>query len=379
MRIVLVHSFYASDTPSGENDVVLAQANLLSRHGHEVLVVSKSTDEMKRRLGYAVVAGIRVATGAGSNPNADIEAFGPDVVHVHNLFPNFGTRWLKHTKFPIVASMHNYRQVCANGLLYRNGEPCFKCVQSTWPAIRHSCYRDSRLSTVPLALALRGGADTSPLLTAAQIVCVPSERAFDNFLKFGVPAEKLRLVPYSIPNERGLEDPNNSYRHWLFAGRVSVEKGLRELLAVWPRGERLDIAGAGPDAETLAATRAPNVRFLGHVAQKSLSRSLPNYEGLVLPGRSPEGIPSIALHALAAGVPVVARPGNGAADLIEAAKVGAIYPEDTTRHLVEALSRVRDGGLALRKLARQVFESQFTEGIWLQNMENIYQKVASHS
>ena len=46
LRIALVHSFYRSDSPSGENAMVEAQAAALRRRGHEVRLLAASSDDV---------------------------------------------------------------------------------------------------------------------------------------------------------------------------------------------------------------------------------------------------------------------------------------------------------------------------------------------
>lgn len=372
MRIAVVHSFYSTRTPSGENDVVLAQVAALRRGGHEVALISRHTDNDEQARGYAARSGLRVATGRGPSPQEALISFGPDIVHIHNLFPNFGTHWLPDTPMPIVASMHNYRQVCANGLLYRDGHMCFECRESTWAAVRHACYRQSRVATVPLAWATRDGVHGSALLTSARVVVVPSERARRMFQDLGVPEPKLRMIPYFIEDVYGGAARPPTEGAWLVAGRLSAEKGVRELLQIWPTTERLDIAGSGPDEQVLRSAAPQQARFLGQLGQDDLSSRLSAYDGLVFPGRSPEGIPTIVLHALAAGLPIIARPGNGAGDLVSDANVGAIYAHDTAASLASALADVRAAGFPFRQHVRKVFEGAFTETAWLSQTESLY-------
>ena len=139
MKIALVHSFYRSG-PSGENAVVELQAAALSRAGHEVTVVSRSTDSLMARPLYSLEAAYRVITGRGANPLKELELLGPDVVHVHNLFPNFGDRWMFAARQPIVVTQHNFRSVCAAGILWRDGSPCELCpTVGTHHAVRNGC------------------------------------------------------------------------------------------------------------------------------------------------------------------------------------------------------------------------------------------------
>src|SRR5919205_1422355 len=114
LRIALVHSFYGS-TVSGENAAVVAQADALRRAGHDVLLVAARTDELEGSRFYRLRAGLRVASGRGTSPLEALRAFEPDVVHVHNLFPNFSTNWLRAVDAFVVATVHNYRPMCAAG------------------------------------------------------------------------------------------------------------------------------------------------------------------------------------------------------------------------------------------------------------------------
>jgi hypothetical protein len=84
----MVHSFYSSAQPSGENTVVLNEVDALRRAGHEVALFAAHTDELEGEVFYKLRSGMRVATGYGRNPLKAINDFSPDVVHVHNLFPN---------------------------------------------------------------------------------------------------------------------------------------------------------------------------------------------------------------------------------------------------------------------------------------------------
>jgi hypothetical protein len=46
VRIAMVHSFYSSSQPSGENTVVLNEVDALRRAGHEVALFAAHTDEL---------------------------------------------------------------------------------------------------------------------------------------------------------------------------------------------------------------------------------------------------------------------------------------------------------------------------------------------
>ena len=80
------------------------------------------------------------------------------MVHVHNTFPLFSPSVLRaayRLDLPVVATLHNFRLLCANAVLQRDGGPCESCIGKVpLAAVKHSCYRDSRVQTLPLATSI---------------------------------------------------------------------------------------------------------------------------------------------------------------------------------------------------------------------------------
>ncbi|WP_231498787.1 glycosyltransferase, partial [Gordonia alkanivorans] len=114
MRVTVVHSFYSDAQPSGENTVVQAQVDELSKD-HTVNLVERRTSELIGSSAYKIRAAL-YSSGLASNRAVldEIEATEPDLVHVHNTFPNIGTRWLSSLNIPYVLTAHNYRMMCSN-------------------------------------------------------------------------------------------------------------------------------------------------------------------------------------------------------------------------------------------------------------------------
>lgn len=92
MRILLVHNFYGSSVPSGENRVYEEERDLLLRNGHEVFEFTRHSDEI---INQGVWGKVKGALATPWNPwitNAirlTVERLRPDIVHVHNCFPLF--------------------------------------------------------------------------------------------------------------------------------------------------------------------------------------------------------------------------------------------------------------------------------------------------
>ncbi|MEU5532147.1 glycosyltransferase family 4 protein [Streptomyces sp. NPDC020362] len=373
MKIAVVHSFYTAAKPSGENALVLDQVRALGAAGHTVELFSARTDELAQDPFYPLRAAARVATGRGNSPLARLRSYAPDVVHVHNLFPNFGRSWVRHWDGPLVATLHNYRPMCAAATLYRAGAVCTRCPDGDpWAALRYGCYRDSRAATLPLAWAGRHGLARDPLVGRADRLVVNSRLSERTYRQAGVPASRLMLVPNFVDAPRSDEAPGDDTGRWLVAGRLSAEKGVLELLRQWPDHEPLDVVG---DGELLAdcRTAAPSsVRFLGQIGRAELCRRMPTWRGLVFPSRWYEVQPCVQVEALAAGLPTLAFEGSSVAEAVREHGTGLVTRWD--KPLAPVLAEAATRFPSLRAHCRQVYSDHFTEGAWLSRIARAYQE-----
>lgn len=127
----------------------------------------------------------------------------------------------------------------------------------------------------------------------------------------------------------------------LVVARLVPVKGVDVAIAamrVMRRDARLVIAGDGPDRERVSHLGDHRIRWLGAVDTAQRDRWLGSASAVAVPSRvlpngRTEGMPMIALEALAAGVPVVASAVGGLRDLPKV----ALVPPDDPRSLAAAL------------------------------------------
>lgn len=373
MKIALVHSFYRQG-PSGENSVVTNQLHALENAGHQVLLVAEHSDRLQAHGLYPLKAAHHVATGSGASPVKEISQFNPDVVHVHNLFPNFSLRALAEIRYPVVSTVHNFRSICPAGTLFLKGEHCERCPSSTsLHSVKNGCYRNSRLQTVPLAINVARGLTLKALKHSSRLIFL-SDKSRDIMNRL---APELEKTPSDIvPNfaresmQCQTKSDNETQDFYLFAGRLSEEKGIRELIQEWPSHEQLMVAGSGPLEAELKTRKFPNISFLGSLSSQRLEELMRKAQGLVFPSLCIDQSPLVVWEAMKNGLPVIARDNSPVAAEITQSGAGVAYK--SLRRLDEILATVRQGRTEMSLRARKHFNLNHSEAVWVERVSNTY-------
>ncbi|MGC2999456.1 glycosyltransferase [Streptomyces sp. G35A] len=387
MHVLVVHNRYASAQPSGENRVVDQEVALLRGAGHRVGVFERRSDDIAARSlpGKAAVPLLVPWNPAvRAELAARLRTERPDVVHVHNVFPLLSPAVLAacaDAGVPAVATLHNYTQVCPPGTLRRDGRPCAECVGSVpLPAVRHGCYRGSRLATVPLAVSLSvnrrrwwSGVERFLCISAAQR---------DVLVRAGMPAERLAVKHNFVPDPGACRAGTGE--HLLYLGRLAEAKGVRLLMAAWDEiaagggvGVPLVIAGAGPLEREVAAWAAgrDDVRYAGLYDPAQCRRAVARSVAVVAPSTWLEAFGLVVVEAMAAGVPAVAA-GHGAfAELVEDGVTGLLHRPGEPASLASCLRRITAGPARNREMgqaARRRYEHGFSPAVGLERLVDEY-------
>ena len=169
--------------------------------------------------------------------------------------------------------------------------------------------------------------------------------------RYPAASERLHTIPVAVEDSfaRGPEPgPRHDGHVFLFVGRLSVEKRVDRIIqAVRSSGipdARLTIAGTGPELSRLvrAATGAA-VEFLGEVPHDTLPALYQTADALVLASEY-EGLPTVALEALANGCPVVAPAGCGLEAVVTDGR-GILVPSlDAFPQALREVVKLRDSG-----------------------------------
>jgi glycosyltransferase involved in cell wall biosynthesis len=390
LRILVVHNYYGSSAPSGENNAVDSEIGMLRRAGHDVHVFTRQSDEIRDEGWRGLFHG---GLTYPWNPfevlrfGKLLSALKPDIVHVHNTFPLISPAifWIVRKSAASVLTLHNYRLVCSSAMLLRDGAVCTQCLDksSVLPALRYGCYRGSGIATLPIAqsIALHRAIGTWQSKVDAFIALTEFQR--EKFITAGLPASRLHVKANFFSGSPVVEPWPRRNDIALYVGRLSPEKGVEHLIRGWlelgPSAPPLRIIGDGPlraSLEELAKSRgATSIEFLGAVSPEAAMRAISSAKLLLVPSISFEGFPIVLQEAFAAGTPAAVSNIGSLPTIVKDGTNGLVFEARSPKAIAELLGRIWGDEALLTRLsagARASFESSYTEEINHRRLMDIY-------
>ncbi len=387
MKVLQIHDPYVH--AGGEDTIADTEAELLREAGHEPVRFRLGNPEHRRSATAALLA-------APWNPaqyramRQRARRLRPDIAHVHNtwfaLSPSI-FRALALEGVPTVMTLQNFRLMCVEPMLFRDGRMCTDCVGShPWHGVRHSCYRSRPVSGVAaLTIALNrrlGSWDHVARFFA------PSEFVKQVFVDGGFDPARIVVKPNVVGDPGPRPEPPSRSRTVVYVARIAPEKGPDLLLDAWrdaaaqlPELE-LVLIGDGPLRARLERDPPPRTRFVGWVEPAELPRHLLAARALVYPTQWTENFGRPTIEAMAAGLPVLASDIATPAEVVgELGPDWLVDPRDRGAW-ADALRRLADDQAidAAGRRSRQLFEQKYNLGLGLQRLIDTYEEVrAAHA
>jgi len=364
VRVLVAHNAYQQR--GGEDSVVDDEVALLRSRGAEVEVLRVHNDAIDGMGRVALLGRTLWSRPAAAEMRARCQRFRPDVVHVHNSFPLMSPaiHWAAQAAgVPVVQTLHNFRLLCPQAMLLRDGKVCEDCVgRLPWRGALRGCYRGSKAQSTVLAgmLALHRGLGTWQRRVNRFIALNDFCRA--KFVEGGLPAERVVVKPNFVDLPA---PPEQAREGLLFVGRLSPEKGL-DVLAAAARlaGQPVRVVGSGPMEAALAAE--PALQLMGPQPMPQVLAQMQRARALVMPSVWYENFPRTLVEAWASGLPVIASRLGAMADLIEDGVTGLLFEAGNAQALADRLRWAQahpEALAAMGQRARQHYEAHYTADI----------------
>jgi glycosyltransferase involved in cell wall biosynthesis len=417
LKVLFLHNFYQSSSPSGEDAVYDHEVEMLRTAGVEIVRYERHNDEIRNPLHVAF--GAVWSRRTYREITSLIHKEKPDVAHFHNIWYLISPSAYyacKEAGVPVVQTLHNYRMFCANGLLLRDGKTCEDCIgKMPWRGVVHGCYRNSRLYSVPVAAS-----EWFHWLKRTWTETVDGYIALTGFgkkkfIECGLPAEKIYVKPNFLSDPPiFLSSPDN---YAVFIGRLSREKGVDVLLDAlhtlksshphnfspfsfkivgdgpmrqqimgrcedmkmgkWRNGETETAKGEGQRAKGLSGGPC-NVELLGRKSQAECMALLSRARFMVTPSVCYENFPLTIPEAFACGKPVIASNLGAMAQIVEHGKTGLLFEPGNAGELAKAIRRLWEDEELCLEMGRNVraeFEARYTAEHNFEMLMGIYAEV----
>lgn len=283
--------------------------------------------------------------------------FRPDVVHVHapsryltpSVLAPFGAHGV-----PLVMTLHDFKPWCTNRILFAHGAPCERCRGGAhWHAAAIACVQDSRGKSVIGSLEAYAHAARHAYAPVRRWIA-PSRFVHDKAVSLGVAPGTLDTLLHGVAPQA--DDPSTAIPrepYVFFAGRLSLEKGVRLLPAIALRiaPVPLVVTGEGPLGAWLEAQAhgVPNLAWRGYLDDAQVAALRRRAAVVLVPSLFYEHFGYTAAEALLDARPVVASRIGALPELVADEDSGLLVPPDDAHAAAEAVQRLLgDRALAAR-------------------------------
>lgn len=362
----MVHARYQQR--GGEDESTDLEIAMLRERGHDVHALFFDNRKLKKFSSARIAAQTIWNRAAYREVTRLVRDQRPDIVHLQNTFPAASPAVASaavRSGVAVVQSLRNFRLLCVNALLFRDGAPCFECVgRHPIPGVVHKCYRQSRpASSVVAAMILTHRALGTWTRGVTRFIAT-SEYVRRVHVAGGIPEHAISVKPNMLEPDPGLRRGDGDYL--LYVGRLSSEKGLGTLLAAWSRvkrSARLLIVGDGPLAATVraAAAASSSVQWLGALPLAEVVDLMGDARAVVVPSEWGEPFGRVVIESLATGTPVIAARSGGLPEIVLDGANGWLFEPGDITQLTEVLTRaLSERSASMRAAARASFEMHYT-------------------
>jgi len=244
-----------------------------------------------------------------------LQTFKPDVVYIHNTWFTasvgiFNT--LSKSGVKTLIKLHNFRYDCTRSYLTSKNcigtETCSKCGNAKNSSIFNKYFSESLIKSI---FVIRYGKRYFKALKNPNVKILVLTSFHKNYLKnLGFTVNNIYVLPNSFSSEI-INKKNNENNDLVYAGRISKEKGVEELVEAFIKSKssslNLLLIGDGPLKQNLENRYSShaNIKFLGQKSNFETREIIANSKAVVTATKLFEGQPTLLCEASFMGVPAI--------------------------------------------------------------------------
>jgi len=393
MKVCFVHNYYTQ--AGGEDGVLAAEIKLLVDNSVENIAITKKSSALsKLQLGTNFFMKSVYSEKSKKEIKQKLILEKPDVVHVHNFYSLFTPSIYdacQELKIPVVQTLHNFRIIYPNALLYNNGQVDLRTITgSAWQVVKDKVYHNSFIKTAVMARFIEYHKKRNTWNLKVDKFIALTEFSKNVFVQFGIESDKIAVKPNfqfqsteNIDSANQVELPREDFV--LFVGRISEEKGIVQLVKEWIEKKssvKLKIAGEGPLFKELQdivnSSGINSIEILGNQPKEEIKKLMNQAKALVFPSLWYEGFPMVLVEALSNGLPVITTNIGSQASIIKDQFTGYHVSVDSLSKMIEQASVIINDDDAFTRLcenAKNEFIEKYTDKVNFNQLMSIYKEV----
>ena len=214
----------------------------------------------------------------------------------------------------------------------------------------------------------------------ADAITVPSKEMYDEYTKRGY---KVFHVPNAINISSLSKEIDRRYdKQIIFAGRLSEEKGILDLLIIshtLPKDIHLIIIGSGPEESKIQniSTKYTNIHYLGFQSKENTIKLIRGSDVLIQPSIMEGGTSTTLLESMACKIPIITTPVGGNKEILIHMKTAYIVKPNNPSELIDAIEYMFSNPDKAKLFSDNAFEivKNYDWEHIIHNFISIYQKV----
>lgn len=389
MKVLIIHNKYS--TYGGEDKIVEQQYSILKQNGVDVKLYCKDNNSINK---LSKTNKIRLIKDAYCSKQVEqellclLDDFKPDIVHIHNVYPLVSPvvyDFFKKYNIPIIQTLHNYRFICPNGLMFNANVICEKCLEkdSFYQCFHNKCYHNSNIQSLWYADII-GRAYKKGLFENIDKFISLNGFVKDKMIEKGYGSEKISIIPNCIMKSDGDLKELNKEDYYLYIGRLSEEKGIITLMKTFSglNNLNLKIIGDGPLKESVNKfvldNNLDNIELLGFKGGQEKDELISKAKAVIVPSEWYDNFPTVVLEAFSLGTLVIASSIGGLQYMIEENYNGVKFTAGNVEELKEKiclLDKDNETILRLSKNAYETYKKNYTEDIYYNGHMNLYREL----
>lgn len=296
----------------------------------------------------------------------------------------------KEENIPIILRLSDFRLICGNNVLLRDGNICEECIHGKYACmVKHQCVKGSRALSVFRMLSL-SYTRRRHTYEAVDAVIAPPKFTAEKFIESGFfPAEKIHVNPTFLDCS-AIPVSTVSKDYVLCLGRFSPEKGFIYVIEAlqYLKDLPVKVAVTGDKEncdpqlkETIERLGLEDkVQFVGFLQGEALEKITAEALCVAAPAIWYDNLPNVVLEAYSYGKPVIASNLGSLAEIVEDGKTGLLFEPKNPKQIADRIRKLYEDPAYCKELgrnARTKCETDFSPQAHWERFMEIYKSVTA--